>query len=270
MVTANCNHSDISTEKLSVLTLNLRFGLADDGDNSWPHRKHILPALFRNYPTDIVGLQEANDFQIAYMDHILADHEFIGKRSPAPRFWQNNIIFYKKTWKCVYHDHFFLSPTPDIPSRFRDSRWPRQCTIGMFAADDRKIICATTHFDFTETVQVNSARLILERLASLPPGVPVILMGDFNAAPSSSCHLIFTGEGVKNQPSNFKNVFKKPYPATYHGFTGRVDGECIDWILYRGRIMAENCKVILDSFNGRYPSDHFPVYTSFRWCDAKH
>ena len=82
----------------STLTFNLRFGLADDGPNSWDHRKKALPALFKKYHPDFIGLQEANDFQIDYLAEILTGYEFIGKRSPAPPYWQNNVIFYKNNF----------------------------------------------------------------------------------------------------------------------------------------------------------------------------
>ena len=77
----------------STLSFNLSFGLADDGANSWDHRKKALPALFKKYHPDFIGLQEANDFQIDYLTKILIGYEFIGKRSPAPSNWQNNVIF---------------------------------------------------------------------------------------------------------------------------------------------------------------------------------
>ena len=81
---------------LSVLTLNLRFGLADDGPNGWDYRKDSFPYFFEKHRKDFIGLQEANDFQTDFIDNILNDYNFIGKRNPAPSFWQNNIIFYKK------------------------------------------------------------------------------------------------------------------------------------------------------------------------------
>ena len=226
---------------LSVLTLNLRFGLADDGPNRWQYRQKIFPALLAKYHADFIGFQEANDFQLDDLDNILTEYNFIGKRSPAPFFWQNNIIFYKKTWSCLYKEHFFLSPTPLIPSRFRKSLWPRQCTIGMFKKNRRRLICANTHFDFNVSVQIASAKLIMERLSYLPCDVPTILLGDFNASPASPCHTIFTGENHKTKDKSqfFKNVFQKPFPVTHHGFTGNANGEHIDWILYRGLITKQ-------------------------------
>ncbi|MBL7179805.1 MAG: endonuclease/exonuclease/phosphatase family protein [Desulfobacterales bacterium] len=252
---------------LSVLTLNLRFGLADDGPNGWQYRRKIFTTLLAKYHVDFIGFQEANDFQLDDLDNILTEYDFIGKRSPSPFFWQNNIIFYSKTWSCIHQEHFFLSPTPMIPSRFRKSLWPRQCTIGMFAKNRRRLICANTHFDFDVSVQIESAKLIMERLSHLPPDVPVILMGDFNAPPSSPCYTIFTGKNQKSADLKrfFKNVFKKPFPGTHHGFTGNANGDHIDWILYRGRIAKKKYKVIRDIIDGIYPSDHFPLYASFNW-----
>jgi len=252
---------------ISVLTLNLRFGLADDGTNNWRYRKKCFPSLFEKYRVDFIGFQEANDFQIDFLNNILPEYDFIGKRSPSPPFWQNNIIFFKKTWKCIYQEHFFLSPTPKIPSRFPESLWPRQCTIGMFKNCDRTLICANTHFDFDVSVQIESAKLIMTRLLHLPSDVPVILVGDFNAIPLSPCYNIFTGQNQKpdRKERYLKNVFTRPFPGTHHGFTGDLNGDHIDWILYRGRIVKKDYMVIQDTIHGLYPSDHFPVYSTFQW-----
>ena len=58
---------------LSVLTLNLRFGLADDGPDSWQYRKRCFTAFFEKYRADFMGFQEANDFQIDFIHKILAE-----------------------------------------------------------------------------------------------------------------------------------------------------------------------------------------------------
>ena len=254
----------------SVFTLNMRFGLAADGPNNWAVRKKSFPELLNHYPSDFYCFQEANDFQIDDLQSILTDCRFIGKRSPSPGFWQNNIIFYRHSWECLFYDHFFLSHTPSIPSRFNASKWPRQCTLGIFEKDSSKCICITTHFDFNPEVQVMSAQLILERLSKLPEDLPAILCGDFNSTPSGPCYKLFkhpdkTLEGPAN---GFKNVFPKPLPGTHHGFTGSRDGEHIDWILYRGNIKITEARVVADDFKGLYPSDHFPLWATFL-CDGQ-
>lgn len=262
-----------STKKLidhfSVLSLNLRFGLADDGPNCWSNRKDAFPLLLDNYPADFISFQEVNNFQLEFLDQVLVKYNYIGERNPAPTFWQNNIIFHRQNWACLKHDHFYLSPTPDIPSRSRDSRWPRQCTIGHFEKKDREIICINTHFDFDECTQTESAELIMKRLSGMPVEIPAVLMGDFNASPAARCYGTFTGQNAaqgNSETSLFKNVFRKPFPGTYHGFKGEENsGDHIDWILYRGALIPEDKRVIHEPVSGIYPSDHFPLFASFKW-----
>jgi len=258
---------DSPRDGFSVLTLNLRFGLADDGVNSWRYRKQAFPAFFARFRPEFICVQEANDFQTGFLSDMLPDHEAIGQRRPAPAFWQNNVIFYHHEWMLQRHDHFFLSDTPQIPSRFRKSRWPRQCTVGLFRKASRELICVNTHFDFDETVQVQSARLIFKTLTHWPLEVPSVLTGDFNAVPERACYRVLAGshhvEGV-----GFRNVFSPPFPPTQHGFTGGENGEHIDWILYRGGITPDSPCVIRETFDGFYLSDHFPVYAPFMWNDS--
>lgn len=254
-------------QRFSVLTLNLRFGLAEDGPNSWRFRQKAFPEFFDRYRSDFLCLQEANDFQIDYFSQILPEYDYIGKRHPAPAFWQNNVIFYKNDWKCNERQHFYLSSTPTIPSRSAKSRWPRQCTLGLFAKGNFRLICVNTHFDFDVSVRIESARLILQRIFCFPDDIPAVLLGDFNASPADPCYRILTGkeQGSPADRPYFSNVFKKPYPGTFHGFSGKNQGEHIDWILYRPGIVQESCTVVRDTFKGIYLSDHFPLSAVFRW-----
>jgi endonuclease/exonuclease/phosphatase family metal-dependent hydrolase len=80
--------------------------------------------------------------------------------------------------------------------------------------------------------------------------------------------MIFTGGDQKLKAPNrlyFKNTFKEPYPGTRHGFTGNINGDHIDWILYRGGIILKESKIIYDVIDGGYPSDHYPLYAKFKW-----
>ncbi len=251
------------SSRILVMTLNLRFGLADDGPHSWPYRKKALASLLEMYPADFYAFQEANDFQIEFIRQVLTDYDFIGQRKPAPSFWQNNVVFYhRRTWKLTGKDHFFLSPTPDIPSRFRQSRWPRQCTFGRFASGNGNLVCINTHLDFKDRIQQAGAQIILRRLEKFDARTPAILMGDFNCGEGSSAYRVFT-QTIEAAP--FHNVFKKNQPGTHHDFTGVGRGKAIDWILYRGAIEPLTAQVITQRFAGSLVSDHFPVKAEFSW-----
>ena len=256
-------HSDM--DHFSVMTFNLRFGLAKDGPNAWKHRKKLIPGLFQAYPVDFIGCQEVNDFQADDLAAILGDYRLIGRRKPAPTFWQNNIIFFRKDWQLQNTEHFYLSEMPDIPSRSHNSRWPRQCTIGTFQRMSRKVTCINTHFDFSASVQTFSAKLIMQRLIQRPDPVPAVLMGDFNAPFDSPHHRIFVNEGAARQDLgiSFYNVFDDPPCGTHHGFSGKPGPDCIDWILHTDGITPEHAVVVRDHVQGAYYSDHFPVVASF-------
>ena len=250
--------------ELSVLSLNLRFGLADDGPNGWEYRKESVVKLFRREHPDFIATQEANHFQLDFLVDNLPDYGHIGRRIPAPEFWQDNILFYRKPIVCNQQLHFFLSETPFIPSRSFGSEFPRQGTLGHFRIDNRALICVDTHFDFETPAQMGAARVLKAQLASFPNDIPVILVGDFNATPDSQSYQWFTGKEVHGENGlNFKETFKKPYPSTFHRFTGEPAGGHIDWILYRGPLHLKTCQVLQEPLDGTHPSDHFPVKAIF-------
>lgn len=247
--------------------MNLRFGLAEDGQNGWVHRKKGYPSFVSQYPADFYSFQEANDFQVSYIEGLLQDYSHIGMRTPAPPTWQSNVIFFSSRWECVASQHFYLSPTPSVPSRFEGSEWPRQCTLGIFQSEGRFLVCINTHFDFSTDVQEKSARVILEALETLQISAPVVLMGDFNADPFSPCYRIFTQTDLLGMPSvePFQDAFEQPFPGSFHGFTGRSTGDHIDWILYQGNLELTHRYVIEDKFSGQFLSDHFPLQAYFKF-----
>ena len=245
----------------TVMTLNLRFGLADDGPNAWRHRKKIIPRLFEKYPADFIAFQEVNNFQADDLQTILKGYAFIGQRTPAPPFWQNNMIFHKQDWELCGYQHFFLSATPGIPSRARDSRWPRQCTMGLFQKKGFYLVGINTHFDFQSANQLESAGIILNRRTRWSLRIPTILVGDFNASPRSELYALLTKPSQKPATDHrtFKSVLSKPYEGTHHGFSGKSNDDGIDWILYTDDLMMTDWLIIQDHVKGNYYSDHFPV-----------
>ena len=78
---------------------------------------------------------------------------------------------------------------------------------------------------------------------------PVFLMGDFNCRPGSTPYRALVDE---NDPGN-PDLFKNPY----------VDPMEIDWILYKGPVKVLKYEEVDYNVDGKYPSDHKPIYVEF-------
>lgn len=250
--------------RFSALTLNLRFGRAADGPHRWEKRQPALQSLLQAHGADFMCFQEVMDFQATWLQACLPDWGRIGLRPLAPPFWQNNLIFHHRRWALRQADHFYLSPTPDIPSRARTSRWPRQAVIGLFENTSGPLLVITTHLDFSEHAQQEAAEVLIQRLAGFPAEAPALLLGDFNCAPDSACYRRLTAGRAPDVPGPaFRNVFPPPFPATFHGFRGGLGRRHIDWLLCRGNLRVMEARVLRGRYSGNYPSDHFALRAVF-------
>ena len=249
---------DKHSAHLTVMTMNIRFGLANDGINKWNNRKALVEKILDQYPADFIGIQEANHFQAEFLTSVLPNHKFIGWYNKSVETWQSNLLFYHQSWQCRKHSHYFLSHTPDRTSKLEGAKWPRQCVIGLFKEGDRQLVAANTHFDFDIPVQTESATLTIDFLSGFPEKLPVFITGDFNCNPGSPAYNIFKTHG-------FSDIFEGENVTTFHAFEGRSTGEHLDWILYGKRLTPVSRHVIKDCFSNRYPSDHFPVIAKFEW-----
>lgn len=54
-------------EELNVVSFNIRMGVAKDGENSWEYRKAASAEMVKTLAPDIMGVQEAFDFQTEYI-----------------------------------------------------------------------------------------------------------------------------------------------------------------------------------------------------------
>ena len=60
----------------------------------------------------------------------------------------------------------------------------------------------------------------------------------------------------------YREAPKKSGPeTTMSQWTARETGNRIDWILYRGNLKAQEFETVTYNQDGRYPSDHYPVFT---------
>ncbi len=267
MILAMAGAPALSHPELTALTFNIRYGTAQDEVHSWEHRKDSVLAVIRDSVPDVVGLQEALDFQNEYLaDRLAPQYSFVGEgREGGIRGEYASILYRSDRFFLTRAGRFWLSDTPDIPGSMTWADLPRLVTWIELRGrkGDPAVLVLNTHFAHnSETARLLSARLIRDRLKDLTaPGVPVVLMGDFNCTPGSPPHELLIREAGFGDAQSELAV---PPRGTFHGFTGVAHGgQPIDWILFRGGIRPIEYRVREGEFLGQLPSDHYPVFARF-------
>ena len=247
---------------LSVMTFNVRYGLAKDGDNAWEHRKDFLIETIKQANPDVLGVQECLDFQAIYIAEKLPDFGWVGLGRQADGTGEMTAIFYRKRVLLpVETAHVWLSETPDVPgSKSWDSSLPRIASRVKFveSTTGRPFVFYNTHFDHRgQIARLESAKLLSARIGA--ETLPVVLVGDFNAVGGGSAPwAVLIENGLEDAWAIAAE--KKGPTTTWNGFERPADDDRrIDWIVVTEGISVAQCSTLNRDFSGRYPSDHFPV-----------
>lgn len=258
-----------AAEPLRVMTFNVRYPSPEDGRNLWNLRRDLLVSTIRDQKPDLIGAQELFKIQGDYIVKALPEYEWFGVSRRGNHEDEHMGVFYRKSrLELLQSGSFWLSETPEKPG---SSSWnmslPRMVTWGEFRDQEsgRRFYLYNTHFPHRkedETARTHCARVIAERLHTLPADATVILTGDFNTGMSSEAHRVLT----QSLTDVWQATPNHPGPTgTFHNFTGKPAEERIDWILYRGVVTPSSIETITTNDGGRYPSDHFPVVAAFGW-----
>ena len=62
---------------VKVMSFNIRYGAANDGENSWKHRDYLVLETIKNYNPDLIGYQEALKFQVDILKANLDGYGFM-------------------------------------------------------------------------------------------------------------------------------------------------------------------------------------------------
>ena len=183
-------------------------------------------------------------------------------------------IFYDKNkLEVTKSGTFWLSETPEKPSKGWDAAYNRVCTYAFFKIKKtgKQFLAMNLHFDHVgDVARVNSAKLILEKIKKLnPKNVPLTLTGDFNLTDDS--------EPIKIISKSLDNVFyhsKKPHYGPKGTFTGfdinTIPQDRIDYIFVKGFEVLSNRTINDRRENLLYPSDHFPILAEINFKKQKY
>jgi len=252
------------SQDLKVMSFNIRLQVASDKENAWTERKQDAVDLLNYYHPDYFGVQEALPEQMKDIKDGLKNYDYIGVgRDDGKDKGEFSAIFYDTNrLQVVKSGTFWLSETPEKPSRGWDAALNRICTYAFFKDKKTKkeFLAMNLHFDHIGNVaRVKSSELILKKIKEMnPKNIPVTLSGDFNLTEDSEPIKILS----QNLNDSFYHSETKPYgpKGTFTAFNvNEIPKDRIDYIFVKGFKIKSQRHINDRRGNLLYPSDHFPV-----------
>lgn len=271
-------------QTLRVLSFNIRYGLANDGANSWNNRKELVSAVVSQFDPDFLGIQEGLQFQL---EEIMARNpQFslvgVGRDDGRQEGEYSPILYRSERFELSDSGTFWYSDSPEVPgSKSWGNAITRICSWGRFTEkmSGRSLYVFNTHLDHrSQPSREKSILLLTERIRSRASEDPVIITGDFNAGESNPAILHLLGKqalpldsaSAPKSAVRLFDAFRALHPSaqkvgTFNGFRGDADGEKIDFIFLTPEFKVLEAEILRQNTEGRYPSDHFPVSAVLNW-----
>ncbi len=256
---------------IKVMSFNIRYGLADDGENHWNHRKSLALARIQAFGPDLLGLQECrDDAQADFVRANLPEYYFLGVHRGGPgdtALEMAPLLFRRSAFTLLESGCFWLSDTPEVPgSRSWGSAYPRTVSWARLAcrSTGAGLTYVNTHFDYEPAAIDGNAQSLRHWLDQTRSHTPLIITGDFNADKDSNAYRLLTGDG------SLIDAFRQVHPpeeneATFHAFGQQVEVAPIDWILVSEHFRVLRVQIDRTRVGNLFPSDHYPVMAVLSW-----
>lgn len=263
---------------IKVMTYNIRYGTAKDGENHWDKRKKLLIEKVKAFNPDLFGTQETLAFQRDFLTEQLSGHEGFGVgRDDGKEKGEMMALYWRKDrFEKMDGGHFWYSETPDVAgSKSWDTSLPRMATWVKLKdkskPTDKPILFVNTHFDHMGRVaRAESAKLLRSKIESLGKGCSIILTGDFNSGEGSEPYKNLFGMNGKDESPVF-DAYREAHPkrepdeGTSTPFKAAPNkGNRIDWIAVSRDWKVISAEIDRSGQDGRAPSDHFPITALLR------
>ena len=281
----------LPAQNLIVGTYNLRNDNSGDvkRGNGWSQRCPVIADLVRFHGFDLVGTQEAKANQLQDLGALLTDFAHFGVgRDDGKQGGEFSAIFYRQdTLTLLRSGNFWLSETPDRPSKGWDAQLPRICTWGAFEQKGTgfKFYVFNVHFDHIGVAaRRHSAQLMLNQIKAIAGDAPAIFMGDLNVDRTNESYQLIQRSGYLADAFS-RAKFRYALNGSFNSFDPNSFTESVidhvfltkEFAVKRHGILTDNYRqkastevkaappkdapkeLKFSAYVARMPSDHFPV-----------
>lgn len=259
-------------QQFNVATYNIRYDAASDTGNLWKDRSPHLAQLIKFHGFDIFGTQEGLKHQLEGLSAMLPGYEYIGVgRDDGKEGGEHSAIFFRsERFEAVKKGNFWLAENTEKPHKGWDAVLPRICTWGLFKDKQTgfEFFLFNAHFDHVGVeARKQSAKLIVEKAHALGAGIPMIIMGDFNVDQRDESYRVLNEGGEVTDAYELAELKYAP-SGTFNGFNISKKGDSrIDHIFLSKPFHVVRYGILTDSYQGKAPSDHFPVMATVGYLD---
>ena len=287
-----CGCHSYQPTSITVASYNLRNANGSDSakGNGWGQRYSVIAKMVQYHDFDIFGTQECFIHQLKDMKEALPGYDYIGVgRDDGKEKGEHSAIFYRTDkFDVIEKGDFWLSETPDVPSKGWDAVLPRICSWGHFKCKDTgfEFLFFNLHMDHIGVqAREESAKLVVAKIREMcKPKEFVILTGDFNVDQNNHIYTTFVSSGIL--ADSYETAGRRYAPnGTFNSFNPSLKTDSrIDHIFVTPSVRVHDYGVLTDtyrtetaasgeeiksgafpkevslhSYDARTPSDHFPV-----------
>ncbi len=250
------------TQDITAMTYNVY--IMGTGESSPEARTPYVISNIRNANPDSFGLEEADEGWVERIAAGMPEYAYVGHGRDKDLGGEASPIFYlKDKYELVKSGTFWLSKTPDKPSRGWDAMFNRICTYAVLKDKETGFTYAhfNAHFDHLGVIaRINSVAVINSKINELCPDMPLVFSGDLNDSEGSDMYYRILASGFKDTKTQAEETMDC---ATYHGYSEATEAsrpEPIDFVFVNAyAAKVKSYTVDKTQHNGIYASDHHPV-----------
>lgn len=253
-----------SAQTHNFATFNIRYANPNDVGNLWADRLPHVANLIQFHQIELFGVQEALHSQLLDLTKDL-DYSYIGVgRDDGTEKGEYAAILYDPAkFEILDQGTFWLSPTPQKPSKGWDAALNRICTWGKFKDTSGKIFYVfNIHYDHIgQQAREESSKLVMDQVSIInKENAPALLMGDFNVKPDNAAYATITSNPDWTDARLTSEIPTYGPAGSFTGFDWeKMPDGIIDHVFVKGDIRVLRHGILTDNYGKKYPSDHFPV-----------
>ena len=249
--------------ELIVMSCNVRcISPTDLGKKSWFYRADLIMQGIQKEQPSVIGFQEVTKWHYSYLCDTLAMYDSVITYRDDAFNSEGCPIFYRSDiYTLIDKGSFWLSETPNVMSKSWGAQFNRVCSYVILKdnATETKFVVFNTHLSHvSDEARINGIQVVLDKIKEFG-SLPAVLMGDLNAEEDSQTYKSATVNflDTKYQTENTMTS------CTYQAWGKQLDKNCIDYILVsKTGFKTNSYKVVTDTYDGVYSSDHFPLSVS--------